>query len=420
MTTEQEPRTPQRSDRAGLDPMFQQRIQEAVQPVMANFRQQVAEAVRRQLEQQGEPENSAGPADTNMQPNSDSGEAKFDPRTQEAEPETTSQEAESMPRAVDADKGAPEQPEPDRSAEPAKESEMKPAAEEEQADGEESVGEVLSDIGQAVPGVILDALTEQSAPWLQMMLDMALDTIFSPQVRATVQQEAQEGMQALVRETFDALTDAGDTSAMERKTTEALDLILRDTLDSIFAGPVRGELRQYGHRAVEALVRQDVEAARTQGEQAVLALARALLKAFQRHSQKVLRLLLGVLIQVLQEAITSKMKDAMPSIPTGAGGAVEEKAAKVQGTVQERAQDLRDNLSDAGDTIREQVEAAKKQLEEGLKDGLKASISQGTRNQRLGRPPSVDRPRRRPPPGRHPSRRAPMGRPPSGRPPSAK
>jgi hypothetical protein len=27
--------------------MFQQRIQEAVQPVMANFRQQVAEAVRR-------------------------------------------------------------------------------------------------------------------------------------------------------------------------------------------------------------------------------------------------------------------------------------------------------------------------------------------------------------------------------------
>jgi hypothetical protein len=399
---------PQQSDRGGLDPMFQQRIQQAVQPVMANFRQQVAEAVRRQIEQQGQPGNAAVAAGTNAQPDSGS---------QETQPEASSEEMAPPRRAADSDeKTAVEQ----RRSQATQDTGTNPADEEEPAEEDESVTDMLSDIGEAVPGVILETLTEHSGQWLQMALDMGLDMIFSQEVRSTVQQEAREGMQALVQETFDALTDAGDTKEMERKTTEALDLILRDTLDSIFAGPVRAELREYGRRAVEALVRQDMDGARTQGQQAIIALARALVKAFQRHSQKVLRLLLGVLIQVLQEAITSKMKDAMPSISTGAGDAVEEQTAAVQGTVQERAQELRDKMSDAGDTIREQVEAAKKQLEERLKEGMKASVSQGTRNQRLGRPPSLDRPRRRPPPGRHPSRRAPMGRPPSGRPPSAK
>ncbi|MBV9282029.1 MAG: hypothetical protein JOZ41_18270, partial [Chloroflexi bacterium] len=150
MTTEQEQRAQEPPDGAGPDTALQQRIQQTIQPVVANFRQQMAESLRRQLEHQDQPEDSALPTDGPARPDSGSPEEPSAPQLQADE----------------------------RNGGPAAHQTREPAGDETEADTgdeEEGIGDVLSDMGQQVPGILLHALAEQGEPWLQSMVDAALD-----------------------------------------------------------------------------------------------------------------------------------------------------------------------------------------------------------------------------------------------------
>lgn len=390
MTNEQQ-RTQQmpHSPGATLDPALEYRIAEALQPIAESVRRQVADEVQRQLERSFhriEPDLlvETRPAPTQM----------LDRHPQETQPEE--QETPGEP-------GAPPAESKGSSGE---------------TDQNQGLGEALSYVAHAAAGLLLDVVKQRGEQHVQSLLNMALDALFSPQIRTLTQHQIEDVVRGLLEETFEAIPTTDPSGETEQKAIGELDLALREALDSIFDGAVRAQLQQHSERGTEALMRGDVATATHHAEEAVEAFFTAILEALGRHWTSVLRLLIGLIIGAIEEMAASKIKEAFAL--GRLGGDVQKKAEEVQHEVKDKAEDLRDKMESGANTIRDQLQQAEEELEERLKEGVKSGVKQGTSNTQLGRPPSAGRPpsRPRPPSRRAPPGRAPSGRPPSGRPPS--
>jgi HEPN domain-containing protein len=260
---------------------------------------------------------------------------------------------------------------------------------------------------------IVSLAADQGQEWLQSLLTAGLALVFSDSVRAKVEEEAARGLHALLQETFDALPDGPDTGESRREAQRALQDTLNNTLESLFAGDIRAELQRSGERAIASLAHGEFEAAANGAGQAVEALVLGVLRELDGHWHQVLRLLLKVILKALQEALSSAVRDGVAGIPIEAKEEVEDKVEPMKREFEEKSEALRDQLKDAMETVRDRVSSEMEDLRDRLKDRVETGVKEGTRNQKLGRPPSRG-PRRR----RSELGRAPNGRPPSGRPPS--
>jgi hypothetical protein len=408
MTTEQQ-RTQQmpHSPGATLDPALESRIAEALQPIAESVRRQVADEVQRQLEQSFRHIEPDLLVETRSAPTAA-------PQGEQPQGDDSSQSGvgtQIAPTQMSGRHPHETQPEEQESPEESKGSSG-------ETDHNQGIGEALSYVAHAAGGLLLDVVKQRGEQHVQSLVNVALDALFSPQIRTLTQRQIEDVVRSLLEETFEAIPTTDPSGETEQKAIGELDLALQEALDSIFDGAVRAQLQQHGERGTEALMRGDVSTATHHAEEAVEAFFTAILKALGRHWSSVLHLLLGLLIGAIEEMAAAKIKEAFAL--GRLGGDVQKKAEEVQHEVKDKAEDLRDKMESGANTIRDQLQQAEQELEERLKEGVKSGVKQGTSNTQLGRPPSAGRPSGRPRPQsrRAPPGRAPSGRPPSGRPPS--
>lgn len=406
--------TTERQEQAGNETSseLEERITQAIQPVAASFREQLAQVVTQQIEQSGlleepdlvtETKPEQGPESEAQQ----TGESKQQIERAAASPQSEEDAERAQQPSAERQDSPRDQPDAPQTSAP---EDDKPE------DHEESVSGVLSDVLKSSTGNLGRTFVEHGSEWLQSGLNGILDALFSEEIQATVRQQAEEGLETLVAETFNEFPDSDKKVEAQEKTETELEALLQETLDQIFSESLRNDLQRYGDEAMVAVLSGDFETARTDGARAVETLFDHTVSALQGHWGRVLRLLLDVSITLIQGILADKVSDALKAMTPGNEGDVQEKADTVKEQVQEKGEVLRDRMQDAAGTMRDRIQEGAQELQDRLTEGLKA----GTRNTQLGHAPSGPPPSRRGVPGRAPRGRPPSGKPPSGRPPSAR
>lgn len=420
----------QESEKAGQVPaagvdlgqVLQEQIALAFQPVLAEFRQGVEQSMQ-QLEQESQPVAQKAP-----EPSREEGRQRQaqQPVSQVQEEFTQPAHEELEPRV---DRGAqrggqgllPTLVDPLRNA--------LAAALQEQAERMSDLGERCEepDLRPALAQPLRDALAEafqgQAEQTLRAALDVGLDALFSKSVRVTVEQLAGQALQLLLLAALNSLPPDLDRRKLQRQAEQMIQEVLRESVDTIFSGALRAEFQLHGELAIHALVQMNFGAALQQGEQGLQLVLQRILLVLKQYWEQILRLLLSVIVRELQVAIASRAKETAEHILAAPGKAVNENVGSVQEELQEKGEDLREHLAEAVETLRQRLEESRKHLQQNLEEGVRSAGRGGAhREQRLGVPPSVQRPMsgrppsaQRPPSGVPPSVR----RPPSGRPPSA-
>jgi hypothetical protein len=269
---------------------------------------------------------------------------------------------------------------------------------------------------------LVHALAERAEHGLGSLFGMALERALASAVRGAVRQHADEALGTLVDEAFAAAPDDVATEELRAQTTEALQGVLDDMIDSIFAGPIRADLMRHGERVIEALVQRDPAKARLQVELGLRESLHDALELLQPHWSRIIRLVLPIILKTVGSVMASKVKESAQEALAGSG--TEERTDEQREAPRERAKkrdtDLADLFSETSTSLRRQIEAEVESVNERLKQGLESAAKDGMRNTRIGRhptpgglghrggmgsPPSRSSPRKRSPAGRHPSAR---------------
>lgn len=269
--------------------------------------------------------------------------------------------------------------------------------------------------GHPALGAVMEVVTQAGEDGLPILMETALDALFSDAVRAHVMEEAGKGLQELTNSTLDAIPDSTSGQQLQRELAKAerrLRMMLQDSIDSMFTQSARAEFQRHLEAAARDLVHGDGSAASDQAEQALQALLSEIIRVLQRHWAEALRLLLGVLAKALQETLASHVKDAFASITEQPAEAVDEKAEPLKEKFAEKAEELRTRLVETRNAMQQRLAEASEQTQARLGGGVSGTMTYNAQRQRqVGCPPSL-----RPPSG--PSRSPGPGKAPRGLPPS--
>src|SRR3712207_6793150 len=164
---------------------------------------------------------------------------------------------------------------------------------------------------------------------------------------------------------------------LRQQTEQQLQALLRETLDTVFSGACRTDLQQHGEQAIAALLQRNVEEARDQGGQGLQSLLQGVWGALENHWQQVVGLLLKVMLKALQEAFTATLKEGLSAVVSMPGEEVGQKTEAVQEKLEQKGQQLRDQLAEAIETVKQRVSEQKDQLQERLGQGIKSAVEDG-------------------------------------------
>lgn len=278
------------------------------------------------------------------------------------------------------------------------------------------VGTIVRPLVASVPEV----LREQGEQPLRSLLDDALDTIFSEQVRAKFQHDAESTLEDLLDIALEVIPDEEGRRDLRMQAQQTLDELLQETLDQFFSRSLRADIEDHVERAINALVAGESTEAIRQGKLAFLTLFHDLSAVLQEHWHEILRFLFKVITSVLQEAITSAIKQGLASVVSEPIEELGDQVESVQDRLQEKGDQLRDELERAVVALRDRIQESAEELQERIQESVSSAVSDdGPSRGGFGQPPTGRPPSGWPPSGRPPSGRPPSGRPPSGRPPSA-
>jgi hypothetical protein len=293
-------------------------------------------------------------------------------------------------------------------------------------EAQESLGEALA--------VVVRGLGRRVERQVPSLIITALVTFFSRAVEDAVRRRADEAIHTAVMQAAEAVPDQAAGQEVLRQAEDVAQATTHDLLDSLFAGPIRADLEQYGRTAAEAMFGKDMETAQQTVKEALSATLRDALAVVKDHQSDISRAVVGALTKATAEAAASTVAEGAESAAAGPVQAVaeaisqkepkgqsaqetqeteEKRSEPVKKRVEKQGENIRDQLEDIGQTLRRQVEEETKGLKDRLTGGVKDGAKQGMRNQQLGRAPSAGS-----------SKRSSLGRPPSrgpaGRPPSAR
>jgi hypothetical protein len=155
---------------------------------------------------------------------------------------------------------------------------------------------------------VVQAVEHQSAQWLQSLLVAGVGALLSGSTRLAVQQRAEQGLHAVLQKLFDAAPDDVMTQEVRAKTERTLQLILRESLDAVFAEGVRTSLQQGGQQTVQQSLQGDFRGASRKVEDTLRVMMDALMAVLRRHLQTIVRLLLALILLALANSIVQPEK----------------------------------------------------------------------------------------------------------------
>jgi hypothetical protein len=276
----------------GLSQILEQHIAQAIQPVLDEFRQQMTQEVAQQTA--AVHMNAAG-GQVSVQ------ESPHGPGSQEPmQPPPTLQPPVQPPPQQAAAQQTPgsQPPPPPPSASPSQVSAQEPSA------GQHGAERPLA--GALAP--VVQAVEHQGAQWLQSLLVAGVGALLSESTCAAVQQRAEQGLHTVVQKLFDAAPDSVMTPEMQAKTERTLQLILRESLDAVFAEGVRTTLQQGGQQTVQQSLHGDFRAASRRVEDMLRVMVDALMAVLRRHQQTIVRLVLALVLLALANSLAQPEK----------------------------------------------------------------------------------------------------------------
>jgi hypothetical protein len=287
------PAQPQEEERepagAGLDlsRLVELQISQAIEPILADFRQHMAQAVQQEMGH-ALAADGMGPQ-RGEQPDGESKAAEATlPVVQQREQRT-------------ATEGQPtQQPQ---------ESQPQPEGGEEKEGMQDHVSRHL----RPLPSAVLQGLEQHAAQWLVSMLMAGISAMFAESARAAAQERAEQGLGALLQRTFDPLPESPTKRELQLQVERTLQSILQEVFDAIFADRVRAELQSHGEQATRALVHRDFDAAVKRLRQGLELVLQEIASVLRRQWQRVLRLLLKVILTALEDSLSATEKETLPS-----------------------------------------------------------------------------------------------------------
>jgi len=361
---------------------LQDQINQALQPAMAEFREQMAATVRRELDETLDADRRRGP----MQ----AGRPKDRGQTEAETP---------------SDEGA------DRKTDDAR-------SEDTRQSGERGARSTLSLFGKPLLEALPEVLEQQGEQWLRSRLDLGIDFLFSVWVRAAIQHQVERTLQGATRAATDFISDRTAREDLRAQVERTVESLVGTALDKLFADDVRDDLKARGRRAIEALFEPDLKAVLHQVQDLLLALLEGFLAVLRECWEQILQLLGKVVMALLQPRLTAMLKDAFQSLATTPGRGGEKTGADSSTATEDEEDEPRQARSGPPDDVRPDDPDELDDRPERRGREIEASAERGDERdeQRPGRAPSGRTSAGRPPASRQSSGRSFSDRAASGRP----
>ncbi|HEY7782921.1 MAG TPA: hypothetical protein VIC85_22200 [Ktedonobacterales bacterium] len=149
----------------------------------------------------------------------------------------------------------------------------------------------------------LDAVEQQGAQWIQSVLVGALTAVLAESSRAVIQRRAEQGLHALLTKAFDALPEGTGSEKARYQSEHTLQAILRDSLDVIFADPLRATMLAKGERALHDSLHGDLSGAAHEARDTAGEVVDALGEVLRHQRQRIIRLLFTLALLVLASSV---------------------------------------------------------------------------------------------------------------------
>jgi hypothetical protein len=285
----------------GFDQLLEQQIAQAIQPVLDEFRRQVAEVMEQQMAERPTIDTSSeGDGQESQQvPGSqqqDARPADQQPTSQAPPPQTEEQSPSAAAQQMQA--------EPPQQAEPAA-SDGQPAKQPESQEQRAPQRQLVKAVRPA-----LEVVEHQGERFLQSLLVAGTTALLAESTRVAAQQRAEQGLHGLLQKMFEGLPDQVSSQDLQAQTERTLQAILRESLDAVFAEGMRLTLQQQGGQAMKVSLDGDFGALLKKTEDTLKAIADALVAVLRRHWQPVLRLLLLIVLSALESSLEHSGKES--------------------------------------------------------------------------------------------------------------
>lgn len=284
---------------------LEQQISQAIQPVLEEFRQQMAHAVEQQMQAQPMT-GAAGQAAQGVQ-------AAL-PRPPQAAP----QPPVPQPTVQQAPAPQPTGALPPPPAPPAPPAQQVGQAGVLPQSVSQSVSQAVSQavspdqhgVQRPLAGVLRPALQlmeQQGEQWLQALLVAGLAALLAETTRGAIQQRAEQGLHTLLQKAFEPLPHGASSQELQAQTERTLQAILRDSLEAVFAQAMQPKTQQQGEQAIRESLHGDFGAALKSIEDTLKAILEALVAVLREQWQRVLRLLVRALLVVLENSLEKSL-----------------------------------------------------------------------------------------------------------------
>jgi hypothetical protein len=260
--------------------ILEQQIAQAIQPVLDEFRQQMAQEVAQHT------------AATPVIGSGGQGAGRTAPQVPGAQASTSQPPSQQSP----AQSSPPQQATPAAKTDPA------------DIQAEIPVKSITQRplAGALVPAV--QAVEYHGAQWLQSLLVAGLGALLTESTHTAVQQRAELSLHTLLQKLFDAAPDGIANQEMQGKIERTLQLILRESLDAVFAEGLRTTLQQGGQQTIEQSLHGDFAGALGKVEDTLRIIMEALIAVLRRHQQTIVRLLLALALLALENSLLEPEK----------------------------------------------------------------------------------------------------------------
>lgn len=142
----------------------------------------------------------------------------------------------------------------------------------------------------------VQAVGRSSAQWLQSLLAAGLGALLAESTHTTIQQRAEQDLHTLLQKAFEAAPVDFANQELREKVERTLQLILREALDAVFTEGVRASVQQGGQHTLQQALRGDFGGALKTVEKMPQVMLAALIAVLRRHQQTILRMLLALVL----------------------------------------------------------------------------------------------------------------------------
>jgi len=360
-----ESETPEAIASPELGRALQEQINQALQPALAEFREQIAATVRNELDETLHRDRRRASADAE--------------RATDREPAAAQ---------ASSDDGA------DQSATEGRSKGSDPSGQR----GAQAQGPLLGKpLFDALPGI----LEQQGEQWLRSRLDVGIDFVFAHWVRAAIQQEVERTFRRVTRAATDLISDRATREELRAQADRTVESMVGAAFDRLFADDVRDDLKARAHQAIGSLFQPDLKSIAHQVQELLLSLLEGLLAVLRECWEHILQLLGRVVLALLQPRLTGILKDAFASLATTSGREADKRGEDSSAAVGKDEEPRRplaglaDDEAHEDDEERETPRRRARDSEESVDRGDNGA------DRRPGRAPSGRPPADRPPASRH-------------------